>query len=137
MTIFTMPPRSRDLGTHNGSPTILYRDLRLQGVAASEAWRRVRGQFPEPPRLSPQEPDFQSDSRTDVPTTSVNIYEDNQATIWGQIGWGPVLLTVVSWLLEQVFWALVWIARIAVRIVIGLLWFTLGFVVGFRMFSRR
>jgi hypothetical protein len=136
MTIHSMSARARSEATY-GSAEDMYHDLRAQGVPAAEAWRRVRDVFAAPAIPGTQPPDLEAASRADLSNTSVNIHGDNGPTAWEHFGWGPLVLVTVLWLLEQTFWALVWMIRFTVRVAVGLLWFALGVIVGFGMFSRR
>ena len=119
-----------------GTPEGEYQRLRAQGVPATEAWQRTRKQFPVRPRPSQQPQDLHPVSQRHMISTSPTTYGDDRGTLWRQIESGPVILLTIWWIVRQLFLVLVWIVGFTARVVVGLLWFVLGFVVGFRLFSR-
>jgi hypothetical protein len=129
MTIHSMSPRARYEATY-GSAEDMYHDLRAQKVPAAEAWRRVRDQFPALPKPSPQVADLSPAPQTGLRETSTVVHGSPQPPI------GLIILLTVIWVAEQLFWAALWTIGFAVRVIIGLLWFALGLLIGFRAFSR-
>lgn len=130
-----MPSRAKDEVSYGSSEHDRYHRLRLDGLPAQEAWRRVRVR--EAPIQRPQPVVLSSLSGSEARSKSAQVYQDDWATLWGQVELGPVVLVTAWWLLRQFFWAAIWMIGFTARVVVGLLWFILGFIVGFRVFSSR
>jgi hypothetical protein len=70
---------------------------------------------------------------SDVP---VQVYQDGWVTLWKQVELGPVFLLTIWWLVQQLFGITLWLIGFTMRVIVGVFWFTLGFILGFRLFSR-
>jgi len=114
----------------------MYHQLRTQGVAALEAWRRVRGQFPEAPKVNPQPPASPSITQTEVRDTSPTDYANAWQTLRAQTPISLVTVLTIIWIAQQLFWAALWLIGLTLRVLVGIFWFALGFLLGFRAFSR-
>jgi len=114
----------------------MYHLLRIQGVPAGEAWRRVRAQFPESPKPSPQPPDLPPSTQIGVRDTSTVVYAGAWETLRAQTPIGIVILLTMIWIVQQCFWAALWMIGFTARVLVGIFWFALGFLFGFRFFSR-
>ncbi|QFU15151.1 hypothetical protein [Microvirga thermotolerans] len=137
MSIHTMPSRAKSEISYGSSAYGKYHYLRSQGFPAQEAWRQVQAQFPETSIQPERTAVHPSPSQSKAVTKPVQVYQDDWATLWEQVELGPVILVTIWWLVQQLFWIALWMIGFTARVLVGLLWFTLGFVVGFRVFSSR
>jgi hypothetical protein len=54
-------------------------------------------------------------------STPVQVYRDDWELIWGETPIVPVILLTIWWIVQQLFWAAVWLAGFALRVLVGLL----------------
>lgn len=136
LSIHPMSSRSRNTPYSDAPAESMYHHLRVQGVPASEAWRHVRDQFPQRSEPSPQPPASPSITQVDVRETAPVVYANAWKTLRTQTPIGVVILLTIIWIAQQCFWAVLWMIGFTARVLVGIFWFGLGFLLGFRAFSR-